>query len=211
MQDFSKFFFELRKSLGKSQQEMADFLGCSQRSWANYEKGTQPPAKLLAAIVEKGYNIPGLPPVFYGDPVPIDVATILNDKRSFIVPLLDMKLSAGRGTELAPEDEVCGYIPVPSYLSSYGEKLAAMTVAGDSMYPTLSRGDLVVCDSCGWSGEGIYAVRVGGDGLVKRVTKAPGKVVVISDNPKYPSYEISEDSQDFELIGRVHCAIKKLE
>jgi phage repressor protein C with HTH and peptisase S24 domain len=50
------------------------------------------------------------------------------------------------------------------------------------------------------AGEGIYAVRMGGDGLVKRVTKVPGKVMVISDNPKYPSYEISEDSQDFELI-----------
>jgi hypothetical protein len=190
---------------------MADFPGCSQRARANYEKGTQPPAKLLAAIVGKGYKIPGLPPVFYGGPVPVNVAAVLNDERSFVVPLLDMKLSAGRGTELAPEDEVCGYIPVPSYLSSYGEKLGALTVAGDSTYPTLSRGDLVVCDSCGWSGEGVYAVRVGGDGLVKRVAKAPGKVVVISDNPKYPSYEISGDSQDFELIGRVHCAIKKLE
>jgi SOS-response transcriptional repressor LexA len=211
MKDFSKFLFELRKSLGKSQQEMADFMECSQRSWANYEKGTQPPAKLLTAILEKGYKIPGFTPVFYGDAIPIDATTIMNDKKSFIIPLLDQKFSAGYGTELAEEDEVCGYIPVPKHLSKYGDKLGALTVEGDSMYPTLSRGDLVVCDSCGWSGEGVYAVRMGGDGFVKRITKEPGKVVVISDNPKYPPCEISEESQDFELIGRVHCAIKKVD
>jgi phage repressor protein C with HTH and peptisase S24 domain len=79
------------------------------------------------------------------------------------------------------------------------------------MEPTLRRGDMVVCDSCGWSGEGIYAVRMGGSGFVKRLTKAPGKVVIISDNPKYPVREESEDSEDFQVIGRVHCAITKVE
>jgi len=79
------------------------------------------------------------------------------------------------------------------------------------MYPTLERGDMVVCDSCGWSGEGIYALRMGGDGFVKRLTKAPGKLVIISDNPKYPPREEPEESQDYEIIGRVHCAIKNME
>jgi phage repressor protein C with HTH and peptisase S24 domain len=68
-----------------------------------------------------------------------------------------------------------------------------------------------VCDSLGWSGEGIYAVRMGGSGFVKRLTKAPGKVVVLSDNPKYPPREEPEGSEDFAIIGRVHCAITKVE
>jgi len=42
-------------------------------------------------------------------------------------------------------------------------------------------------------------------------TKAPGKLVIISDNPKYPVREEPEGSQDFEIIGRVHCAIKNME
>jgi phage repressor protein C with HTH and peptisase S24 domain len=79
------------------------------------------------------------------------------------------------------------------------------------MEPTLHRGDMVVCDSMGWSGEGIYAVRMGGSGFVKRLTKAPGKVVIISDNPKYPLREEPEESEDFQVIGRVHCAITKVE
>jgi SOS-response transcriptional repressor LexA/DNA-binding XRE family transcriptional regulator len=131
--------------------------------------------------------------------------------KAFVIPLLNQKLSAGTGQELPANDDVSALIPVPPRLAKYGKNLAALTVEGDSMYPTLDRGDLVVCDSCGWSGEGVYALRMGGDGFVKRLTKAPGKVVIISDNPKYPPREEPEESQDFEIIGRVHCAIKNME
>jgi transcriptional regulator with XRE-family HTH domain len=135
----------------------------------------------------------------------------LPERKSFVIPLLNQKLSAGNGADLPENDDVVSLVQVPRHLSSYGEKLAALTVEGDSMYPTLSRGDLVVCDSCGWSGEGVYALRMGGEGFVKRITKDTGKMIVISDNPKYPMREYQEDAQDFELIGRVHCAIKKVE
>jgi SOS-response transcriptional repressor LexA len=138
-------------------------------------------------------------------------ADMADDRKAFVIPLLDQRLSAGNGQMLPEKDDVTALVPVPPYLSKYGKNLAALTVEGDSMYPTLSRGDMVVCDSCGWSGEGVYALRMGGEGFVKRITKEPGKVVVLSDNPKYPPREVSEDSQDFELIGRVHCAIKQVE
>jgi transcriptional regulator with XRE-family HTH domain len=132
-------------------------------------------------------------------------------KDSFVVPLLDQHLSAGPGAELPEGDEAKALIRVPRYLAQYGENIAALTVDGDSMEPTLHRGDMVVCDSCGWSGEGIYALRMGGSGFVKRLTKAPGKVVIISDNTKYPVREEPEGSQDLEVIGRVHCAITKVD
>jgi len=138
-------------------------------------------------------------------------ADLENNGKAFVIPLLSQKLSAGSGQELSQYDEVTALIPIPIHLAKYGKNLAALTVEGDSMYPTLDRGDTVVCDSCGWSGEGVYALRMSGDGFVKRLTKAPGKLVIISDNPKYPVREESEESQDFEIIGRVHCAIKNME
>jgi phage repressor protein C with HTH and peptisase S24 domain len=130
---------------------------------------------------------------------------------SFVVPLLDQWLSAGPGSSVPDKDDVKALITVPSYLARYGEHIAALTVDGDSMEPTLHRGDMVVCDSMGWSGEGIYGLRIGDSGFVKRITKAPGKVIIISDNPKYPIREEPEESEDFHLIGRVHCAITKVE
>lgn len=129
---------------------------------------------------------------------------------AFVVPLLDQRLSAGGGSHLPEDDECTALIRVPSHLSRYGKNLAALIVDGDSMYPTLQRGDMVVCDSCGWSGEGIYALRMSGEGFVKRLSKKPGKIVIISDNEKYPAYEESEDSDDIQIIGRVHCAITKI-
>jgi hypothetical protein len=138
-------------------------------------------------------------------------ADIEGNGKVFVVPLLDQRLSAGPGAALPEADEALALIPVPGYLRQYGENIAALTVDGDSMEPTLHRGDMVVCDSLGWSGEGIYAVRMGGSGLVKRLTKAPGKVVIISDNPKYPMREEPDGSEDFAIVGRVHCAIAKVE
>ena len=130
---------------------------------------------------------------------------------AFVVPLLDQQLCAGSGSQVPDEDASSALVRVPGYLSKYGDKVAALKVDGDSMYPTLSRGDMVVCDSCGWSGEGIYALRMSGSGFVKRLTKAPGKLIIISDNPKYPPREEPEESQDIQIIGRVHCAITKVE
>jgi phage repressor protein C with HTH and peptisase S24 domain len=130
---------------------------------------------------------------------------------AFVVPLLDQRLSAGNGSYLPEEDEAKALIHVPAYLARYGDQIRALEVDGDSMYPTLHRGDMVVCDSCGWSGEGVYAVRMNGKGFVKRVTQKPGKVVLLSDNPKYPPLEEPAESQDIEIVGRVHCAITKIE
>jgi transcriptional regulator with XRE-family HTH domain len=143
-------------------------------------------------------------------PLPVYHPSALPDG-SFVVPLLNQRLSAGPGVPLPEADEARALIRVPGYLAQYGENVAALEVDGDSMEPTLHRGDMVVCDSCGWSGEGIYAVRMGGSGFVKRLTKAPGKVVVLSDNPKYPPREEPEGSEDFSIVGRVHCAITKVE
>jgi phage repressor protein C with HTH and peptisase S24 domain len=146
-----------------------------------------------------------------GHPVPLYSQDDFSDGSGFEVPLLQQNLSAGSGAHLPEQDEADAYIRVPARLKRYGKNLAALSVEGDSMYPTLDRGDLVVCDSCGWSGEGVYALRIDGEGFVKRITKAPGKIVIISDNPKYPTREEPENSEGFEIIGRVHCAIKNLE
>lgn len=129
----------------------------------------------------------------------------------FIVPLLDQSLSAGKGQPLPDDDTPAGYVAVPKELRRYGDKLAALYVNGDSMEPTLQRGDLVVCDSCGWDGEGIYALRMDGCGYVKRLAKRPGKLVVISDNPKYEPWEEPDESQAVSIIGRVHYALKRVD
>jgi phage repressor protein C with HTH and peptisase S24 domain/DNA-binding XRE family transcriptional regulator len=231
--NISEKLLEIRTSSGKSQADFAKLAGVSQRTWSSYESGeTTPKMAILWALAANGYPINGLTTGILSDMVedgkiskeelrqnfsvsgstPVYTrADLEKNSKAFVIPLLDQKLSAGQGQELPNDDEATALIPIPNHLAKYGKNLAALTVEGDSMYPTLDRGDMVVCDSCGWSGEGVYAMRMGGDGFVKRLTKAPGKLIIISDNPKYPVREEPEESQDFEIIGRVHLAIKNME
>jgi len=216
-------FAEIRKEKALNKQQFADFLDIPSTTVSDIELGKREPSKdvLLKLASKCGVNLHWMLtghgnkyikkpisdgsknlPVYYESELP---------EGTFIVPLLDQRLSAGTGSYLPDEDAIKALVRVPAYLARFGSNIAAVTVDGDSMYPTLSRGDMVVCDSCGWSGEGIYALQMSGDGYVKRLTKRPGKIVIISDNPKYPQQEEPEESQDIKIIGRVHCAIKQME
>lgn len=125
----------------------------------------------------------------------------------FVIPLLDQKLSAGYGAFLPEDDTPAAYIAVPRQLRRFGEKLAALYVEGDSMEPTYFRGDMIICDSLGWDGEGVYAIQIDGYGFVKRLSRKPGKLVVISDNPHYETYEVPLDTDDIRIIGKVRGVV----
>lgn len=125
----------------------------------------------------------------------------------FVIPLLDQKLSAGFGAFLPDDDTPVAYIAVPRQLRRFGEKLAALYVDGDSMEPTYFRGDMIICDSLGWDGEGVYAIQIDGSGFVKRLSRKPGKLVVISDNPHYETYEVPLDTDDIRIIGKVRGVV----
>lgn len=126
-------------------------------------------------------------------------------KGTFTIPLLDQELSAGKGDFLPEDDIIKGFVRIPeSLMRAYGTGLAAMTVRGDSMEPTLHNGDIVVSTSLGWdSSEGIYAIRMNGMGYVKRLQMGDGEILVKSDNPNYSTVKVKFDSENFEVIGKI--------
>lgn len=129
---------------------------------------------------------------------------------SFVVPLLDQAVAAGKSSSLGENDTITGYIRLPTRLRSYGLSLAALPVRGDSMYPTIDDDDVVVCDNGGWNGEGIYVIRLDGESLVKRLSKRPAGVMVISDNTRYPAFEVSEEAE-LDVVGRVRAVVKLMD
>ena len=201
-------------------------------TWASWENGqSQPKLDMLCILRQMGLEISGLTtnfsPVAPQEVIDIKIKEVSEkstkkesstitppqelNQNDFVVPILDQSLSAGKGQILPDDDNPIGYIAVPKELNRYGNKLAAIYVNGDSMEPTLQRGDLVVCDSCGWDGDGIYALRMDGCGYVKRLARKPGKLVVISDNPKYETWEETTESEAVSIIGRVHYALKHVD
>lgn len=127
---------------------------------------------------------------------------------SFLIPMLDQAVSAGPGVALDETDTVTGYIPVPKALRRYGTSLTALPVKGDSMEPTIGHDDMVVCDTCGWEGDGIYALHMDDGAYVKRLAKRPRGIRVISDNKAYESYDVEPERDGVKVIGRVRCILK---
>lgn len=80
---------------------------------------------------------------------------------------------------------------------------------GDSMLPTIEGGDSLLVDHARkeiYDGK-IYCVRIDGQLYAKRLQKIPpNTVVIVSDNPKYRSFEIDLKrcpDYDFEVIGEI--------
>ena len=134
----------------------------------------------------------------------------IDTTKTFLVPILNQELSAGHGDLLPEEDIVEGLLSLPIWLrKKYGNNLGALHVHGDSMQPTLNDGDMVVCDSLGWDkSDGLFAIRLNGNGYVKRLQVVSGKILIKSDNPNYDTITEPLESDSISIIGKVRLIIK---
>ncbi len=134
----------------------------------------------------------------------INGETVKFNHSGYFVPVLNQELSAGNGSLLPETDSASAFLELPTYFKTFGDKLACLYVHGDSMEPTLKNGSLVILNPVGYdNGEGLYGIRLNGNGYVKRLQVASGKLLIISDNPKYRTIEEPIDSQNLEVIGKV--------
>lgn len=93
--------------------------------------------------------------------------------------------------------------------------LSSIRVAGDSMVPTLSDGDMIVVDANDAGGhlrDGVYVLRRDDTLLVKRLGLNPAArtLEIRSDNPTYPSFA-GVDPDDVQVIGRVKWVGRRLD
>lgn len=132
-----------------------------------------------------------------------------NSSKTFLVPVLNQELSAGKGSLVPDEDDIKSLIELPAIFRQFGENIAALYVNGDSMEPTLKNGTLVVITPNGWdNGEGLYGVELNGCGYVKRIQAVGNKILIISDNPNYKTIEEPIGSQNIKIIGRVIAKVE---
>lgn len=129
------------------------------------------------------------------------------------VPLTNAAASMGRGLYAPEHDEVVSSMTVSrSWLSrnatySSVENLALLTGYGDSMTGTFEHGDLLLVDR----GirevklDAVYVLALNDELYIKRLQRRPsGEIRMISDNPKYEPYTITEaEREKFEVLGRV--------
>jgi hypothetical protein len=126
------------------------------------------------------------------------------------LPRFDASFSMGPGALVADNPEPLGYWMVEEQwlrglTLAIPSTLAIVRADGDSMQPTLQGGDWVLIDmtQTRLTREGIYALRVGTDVWIKRMSLnlREKTVRIISDNPTTPVQEVEEE--DLQVIGKV--------
>ncbi|UDM63202.1 helix-turn-helix transcriptional regulator [Pseudoalteromonas piscicida] len=127
-----------------------------------------------------------------------------------LIPKLDIEASAGMGSVIGHEEVTEQFALnrrwLNSHLGVYSEKLAFVSIRGDSMQPTLLDGDMVLVDLSQNqpSKDAVYIIQTEEGLMAKRVQQKHSQLKVISDNPDYPSWEITADNADSHgIAGRV--------
>lgn len=128
------------------------------------------------------------------------------------LPVYEQALSAGKGQEFNDYAEIKDWVALPKTLNSISENMSASYVRGDSMEPTLFDSDIVLYDRFGYDGtDGIYVINYRSAAFVKRLQRDKDFVRIISDNKKYAEMTEGDQSDDFQVIGRVRYVVHKVQ
>lgn len=131
------------------------------------------------------------------------------DKDLVYVRQVDIRYAMGAGA-VVEDYPSTGAVPFNlQFLRALGAKstdtLLLARGDGDSMVPTLINDDLVLIDTAQQiihESDRIWAVVVGGGGMIKRVRRLPrDQYQIISDNPIVPPQTVEHD--DLHVVGRV--------
>ena len=207
----------LRKRLNISQSDMARLLGIAQNSYSRYENGQrQPSIEMLQKMSEiLCVSIDDL--VDDADEKPIGREVILKPEIEYEdevwIPVV-ASLHCGYGASGEPYTIIDRQKVPKSYKSRYGDDLVLNYATGDSMFPTIKSGDLMLCYPGNmWDDGTIVILNVNGSDTVKRIYHAvDGGIDLIPDNSKYKIIHYTpEDIRDLQIsvLGHVITVMPK--
>jgi len=203
----------LRESLKKTQPEFTEMTGISLSTLKKVEGGF---SNVGISIIDKIIATPSLEKYilwFMTGKGDLDMEPMTELKADYInLPFYEVRASAGHGTLVEVEEQANLISFEPEWLNKEigvnPNNVFLMLVGGDSMYPTLKNGSMIMVDrhTNGLS-DGIYVMRHEQNLLVKRLQMLPGGIIKVkSDNDLYEPWEIKKekiDGSDIEIIGRV--------
>lgn len=200
-----------RKQRGLSQTELAEKIGTTLNMMGKLERGDR---SLDQAWLDK---IGGALGVGAHELIAPDVAanaissiSVLSPSADDVVHIqkLDLSLSMGPGTHIEDwvESEPVAFdlAFIQAITRTPTNRLKLVTGIGDSMYPTLNWGDVILIDTTDRQlarQDGVYWIDVYGAAGLKRLRNVgKGRVLVISDNPAVSDMEV--DASDLRIQGR---------
>ena len=172
------------------------------------KKGNLPAVEILHAIQHKGVSIEW---VFYGlgEPKITPKLKLGNEPdapmgKIAVKMFPDISASAGYGCLNGDHCEFETIFVDRNLLPRTSSKqIEAIKVNGDSMSSTLNDGDMIFVDKLQHEVKNgkIFIIRMNDEIFVKRLYISPNGLIVKSDNPDYPQFNIKKD--EIEILGQV--------
>ena len=126
-----------------------------------------------------------------------------------MIPIYE-SVSAGTGAEA--EDNVIDYMPFIIQNETEAQNTIFIKVKGDSMYPKIEDGDLILVHKQDAINSGsIGVILLDGEALVKKIIYDRHHIELQSVNPLYPPIKIQgQDIERIHIIGLVRKIIKNV-
>ncbi|MCR5295140.1 MAG: LexA family transcriptional regulator [Lachnospiraceae bacterium] len=206
-----------RKKAGKTQKDVADYLGLTQTAYGNYELGKRQINLDTLSKLADLYGVTADDIMGRGsledDGRHLAEQPEIVPEEEVMIPLV-ASLRCGPGTSGEPFC-VIKKIPVPSsYTRRWGDNLQAVIAVGESMSPTIIPGDTLICrPGDDWIDGNVVSVNVDDCDMVKRIFRThDGGIDLRSDNPKFePMHFTPADlaADRVHVLGRVMIPIPK--
>lgn len=185
---------EIRKAKNIKQSDLADRLCVNQTTISHWEIGRSEPDHATAKLIADMFG------------VSLEYLLGYTDKPGpgNFIPVY-ARVAAGVPIEALTE--IVDYEEIPERMARNGQHIA-FRVAGHSMEPKISDGDVVIVRVQPDVEDGEIAVVTvnGDDGVVKKIKKTPSGVTLISLNPAFdPLFYSNEEINDLpvRVVGRV--------
>ena len=210
MRDIGAYIKQLRIERGMTQGELGKIIGVQKAAVQKWENGTV--KNLKRATVLKLAEYFGVPPASFIDEQESDnlqISDIYTDG-FYRIPVFE-SVSAGFGAYA--DSEIKAYVPLLVRNPSEAPLLMGLKVHGDSMYPKIEDGDIIVVRRQTSVDSGSVAVVLidGDEGLVKKVEYGKVWIELISINPEYkPRRFEGADVERIRVVGLVKQIIKEL-
>lgn len=203
----------LQKKSGYNQKDLTDYLGLEKSTFSAWKSGKSTSYTKYITQIAKFYNV--------------STDYLLNDEEDntlsnqsnieslpkdkiYMIPVFK-SVSAGFGAYAC--SDIIDYIPLFINNSADAEDTLCIKVTGDSMYPKIENGDMIVVRKQSSVDSGQIAVVMidKEEGVVKKVTYGNNWIELISINPLYPPRRFEgEDILRLSVLGLVKQIIKNV-
>lgn len=202
---------ELRAAKKLTQEEFAKAISVSKGAVAMWETGKRTPDTDMLKTISKFFRVTvdELIGNTHEPPESSNISGIMPGDKIYKIPVY-ATVSAGFGAYA--EDNIVDYLPLVIDNPYDVPDMLGIQVRGDSMYPKIEDGDIIVVRKQDSVDSGSIAVLLldGEEGLVKKVEYGPDWIDLISINPEYKTRRFEkEEVLRLRVVGLVVGSYKK--